>query len=111
MIYEEDKKALKKYRHILAAMIDRSIGYFTPLMALNALESHKEGRIFYCEWYAHIAGAGYKRVEDEDLLRIGREVISRSFENRKINRRRIKECLKIVDANIAGHESILASYF
>ena len=111
MIYDDDKKALKKYRHILAAMIDRSIGYFTPLMALSALESYREGRPFYCEWYAHIAGAGHKRVEDEDLIRIGREIISRSFEDRKINRRRIQWCLKIVDSNIAGNESILASYF
>lgn len=111
MIYDDDKKALKKYRHILAAMIDRSLGYFTPLMALNALESHRKGKVFYCEWYAHIAGAEHKRVEDEDLLRIGREIISRSFEDRKINRRRIQGCLKIVDSNIAGNESILASYF
>ena len=27
---------LKKYRHILAAMIDESLGYFTPRAALSA---------------------------------------------------------------------------
>ena len=49
------KKANQEVSHILAAMIDTSIGYFTPLMALRALLSYKNKEPFYCEWYTHMA--------------------------------------------------------
>ena len=37
MIYDDDKALLKRYRHLIAALIAYSIGYFTPLAALQIL--------------------------------------------------------------------------
>lgn len=34
MIYDSQKQKLKKYRHLIAALISYSIGYFTPLIAI-----------------------------------------------------------------------------
>ena len=38
MIYDMDKELLKRYRHLIAALIAYSIGYFTPLAALQAIK-------------------------------------------------------------------------
>lgn len=47
MIYDSDKKLLKRYRHLIAALIAYSIGYFTPLAALRAIQDYKTiSRIF-----------------------------------------------------------------
>ena len=106
---------LKKYRHILAAMIDESIGYFTPEAALNAIIAYKKKAPFSCEWYLDMAGLGHGKklfdITDDDLRAINRNVISNAFKNRKYRRESIRSCLVIVDRNIAGNESIGASYF
>lgn len=108
MLYESDKKNLKKYRHLIAALISQSIGYFTPLMAYRAIENHKNKTHFFCEWYMHIAGL--RGVgKDEDFLKINRDVIKSAIKNR--NGYDFKHCLAIVDRNIAGEESLGASWF
>ena len=55
MIYGSQKKELRKYRHIIAALIAQSEGYFTPLYALEAIKAYKKKESFGCEWYYHIA--------------------------------------------------------
>ena len=106
---------LKKYRHILAAMIDESIGYFTPAAALNAIIAYKKKAPFSCEWYLDMAGLGHGKklfdITDDDLRAINHNVISGAFKHRDMRRNSIKDCLVIVDRNIAGNESIGASYF
>ena len=108
MLYERDKKKLKKYRHLIAALIDFSIGYFTPLMALSAIEDHKNKIPNCCEWYYDIA---CKRgvQSDADFIKINRDVIKGAINCR--HRKNFKRCLAIVDRNIAGYESVGASWF
>ena len=75
MIYDSDKKKLKKYRHIIAALISQSIGYFTPLMALDTIEDYKKNQPNFCEWYMHIASLR-GTTKDEDFLTINHDVKS-----------------------------------
>ena len=49
MIYEFQKKELRKYRHIIAALIAQSEGYFTPVYALEAIKAYKKKESFGCE--------------------------------------------------------------
>ena len=88
MIYDSDKALLKRYRHITAALIAYSIGYFTPLAALQAIKNFKNHQPNFCEWYLDIA---WKRGlnDDSDFLDINRQIIK----------------------GIAGHESLGASWF
>ena len=118
MISDYDKLQLKKYRHLIAALIDESIGYFTPLAALRAIQSHKQKETFACEWYCHCASLFFKNnnktsVSDEEydqmLLEVNHDAIKFSFMNRRY--RNLKDCLTIVDFNINGNESLLASWF
>ena len=108
MIYDSDKEQLKKYRHLIAALIDYSIGYFTPLMALSAIQDHKNNKANFCEWFLDIA---QKRGvhSDQDFIQINREVIKGAIKYR--HRKSFKRCLAIVDRNIEGYESTVASWF
>ena len=109
-------KNLKKYRHLVACLIDISIGYFTPASALRAIEAYKNNEPFYCEWFIDIA---YKQKkynpavvpsnETEHYLQINRNIIKDSLRYRKASSH--KQCLAIVDRNIAGNLSIGASWF
>ena len=73
----------KKYRHILAAMIDESVGYFTPAAALNAIIAYKKKAPFSCEWYLDMAGLGHGKklfdITDDELRAINHDIISPSF--------------------------------
>ena len=118
MISDSDKLQLKKYRYLVAALIDESIGYFTPLAALRAIQYHKQKETFACEWYCHCASQSFKNqnktnVSDEEydqsLLEVNHDAIKFSFMNRRY--RNLKDCLVIVDFNINGNESLLASWF
>ena len=118
MISDNDKKLMRKYRHIIAALIDESIGYFTPLAALRAIQAHKQKESFGCEWYCHCASQFFKNHNktnvsneeyDQRLLEINHDAIKYSFKNRR--HRNLKYCLAIVDLNINGNESIGASWF
>ena len=60
MISDNDKKMMSKYRHIIAALIDESIGYFTPIAALRAVQAHKQKETFDCEWYCHRVSQFFK---------------------------------------------------
>ena len=108
MIYETDKTLLKRYRHIIAALISYSIGYFTPLAALQAIKDYKNNEPNFCEWFLDIA---WKRElkKDEDLLDINRNVIRAAIKYRHNCSFRL--ALKVVDKNIAGYESLGASWF
>lgn len=108
MIYDSQKKNLKKYRHLIAALISQSIGYFTPLMALGTIEDYKKNQPNFCEWYMHIAGLREAK-NDADFLIINRDIIKRAIKNR--HSWDFQQCLKIVDRNIAGIESMGASWF
>lgn len=108
MIYDEDKKLLKRYRHIIAALIAYSIGYFTPLAALRAIQDYKNNQPNFCEWYLDIA---WKRgsSSDNDLLVINRNIIKASIKYRHCADFRL--ALSVVDRNIIGEESFGASWF
>ena len=77
MIYDKDKELLKRYRHLIAALIAYSIGYFTPLAALQAIKDYKNNEPNFCEWFLDIA---WKRGTntDEDFLTINRNIIRAS---------------------------------
>lgn len=113
MIYESQKKELKKYRHIIAALIAQSEGYFTPLYALEAIKAYKKKESFGCEWYYHIADILFSknkcRYSDENFKKINVEIIRCAIKSRR--RRNIKQCLAIVDKDIEGKESTGASWF
>lgn len=113
MIYGSQKKELRKYRHIIAALIAQSEGYFTPLYALEAIKAYKKKESFGCEWYYHIAdvwfGDSKGRYSDENFKEINVEVIRCAIKSRR--RRNINQYLAIVDKNIEGKESEGASWF
>ena len=108
MIYDSDKKLLKRYRHLIAALIAYSIGYFTPKAALRAIQDYKNNQPNFCEWYLDIA---WKRGtnSDNDLLLINRNIIKASIKYRHCSDFRL--ALQIVNKNIAGYESLGASWF
>ncbi len=108
MIYDTDKALLKRYRHLIAALIAYSIGYFTPLAALQAIKDYKNNEPNFCEWYLDIA---WKRgvKNDEDFLTINRNIIRASIKYR--HNCSFQFALQVVDKNIAGHESLGASWF
>ena len=108
MIYDTDKTLLKRYRHLIAALIAYSIGYFTPLAALQAIKDYKNNKPNFCEWYLDIA---WKRGTNNDavFLDINRNVIKAAIKHRRCSD--FKFALNIVDKNIAGNESLGASWF
>ena len=108
MIYDDDKALLKKYRHLIAALISYSIGYFTPLAALQAIKDFKNNKPNFCEWYLDIA---WKRgvKSDKDFLDINRHIIKGSIKYRHGSD--FAFALEVVNKNIAGHESLGASWF
>lgn len=113
---KKDVQGLKKYRHIVADMVDTSIGYFTPLMALYALKAHQEKTDFCCEWYMDMVmkrhhGMSYKSIPEGAYREVNHDVIKNSFQRRHVARKRYQVCLAIVDRNINGNESIGASWF
>ncbi len=108
MIYYSDKVLLKRYRHLIAALIAYSIGYFTPLAALQAIKDFKNNQPNFCEWYVDIV---WKRGLDDDnaFLDINRQIIKAAVKYRHCSD--FKFALAVVDKNITGHESLGASWF
>ncbi|MBO4779106.1 MAG: hypothetical protein J5497_00555 [Selenomonadaceae bacterium] len=108
MIYDMDKELLKRYRHLIAALIAYSIGYFTPLAALQTIKDYKNNEPNFCEWFLDIA---WKRGTntDEDFLAINRNIIRAAIKYR--HNCSFKLALEVVDKNIAGYESLGASWF
>lgn len=108
MIHDKNKALLKHYRHLIAALIAYSIGYFTPLAALQAIKDYKNNKPNFCEWYLDIA---WKRGtnDDDSFLDINRNVIKAAIKHRRCSD--FKFALNIVDKNIAGYESLGASWF
>ena len=108
MIHDKNKALLKRYRHIIAALISYSIGYFTPLAALQAIKDYKNNKPNFCEWYLDIA---WKRGTNDDnsFLDINRNVIKAAIKHRRCSD--FYFALSIVDKNIAGYESLGASWF
>ena len=108
MIRDKDKVLLKRYRHIIAALIAYSIGYFTPLAALRAIQDYKNNQPNFCEWYLDIA---WKRGTntDDDFIAINRNILKASIKYRHCLD--FKFALSVVDQNILGHESLGASWF
>ena len=108
MILDSDKKLLKRYRHIIAALIAYSIGYFTPLAALQAIKDYKNNKPNFCEFYLDIAfRRGVKN--DKDFLDINRHIIKGSIRYRHCSD--FAFALAVVDKSIAGFESLGASWF
>ena len=116
MISDDDKKLMRKYRHIIAALIAESLGYFTTSMALYAVECQKNNKVNACEWYYHMASLKLRNSDntspedfDKALLQVNHDTIKRAFRHR--HHLNINNSLRIVDYNIEGYESIGASWF
>lgn len=110
MIHDKNKKLLKRYKHLIAALIAYSIGYFTPLAALRAIQDFKNNTPNFCEWYLDIAWKrGTNTDNDNAFLDINRQIIKGAIKHRHCSD--LKFALNIVDKNIAGYESFGASWF
>ena len=113
MISDNDKILMKKYRHIIAALIAESLGYVTPAMALYAIECQKHNKVNACEWYYHMASIKINNSSSTDfdkiLLQVNHDTIKRAFRHR--HHLDINNSLRIVNYNIEGYESIGASWF
>ena len=116
MLTRKEKQELKRYRHLIACLIDCSIGYFTPMAALRAIKAHKKKEPYCCEWYMDIAykqrknqQPGKQTDNDEQYKEINKNIIRSSLRYRK--HKSHKGCLAIVDRNINGNESFGASWF
>lgn len=109
-------KVLARYPRIIANMIELSLGYFTPHMAVNAIKAYKRNEGFYCEWYMHIVGQRNpdKPLEDTDydnqIKQVNHDCIVRAFRYRKDFKNR-KSGRQVVEMNLKGHESVGAAWF
>jgi hypothetical protein len=75
--------ALRRYPRLISHMICESLGYFSPLVAANALAHHINGTPFACEWYSHICSCrGQGLFHDDTLVQVGRDVVKKAFERR-----------------------------
>lgn len=98
-------KQLKKYRHIIAALIEQSLGHFSPLTALKAIDSHKNKKGFICKLYLHLANNRIKFFNDIDtnfetiLLKVNADAIKAAFKWRHTTD--LNHYLKLVDRSIA----------
>ncbi len=109
---------MQKYRSLIGHMICESLGYFTPQSALRAVQSHRDGEPFACEWYSHIATCQGKRMFDrETLIEVNRATIERAFRRREHHAGYMAEYQQakaLVDREIADQGStsgMLASWF
>ena len=97
-------KQLKKYRHIIAALIEQSLGHFSPLTALKAINSHRNKKGFICKLYLHLANNRIKFFNDSDtnfekiLLKINADAIKAAFKWRHTTD--LSKYLSIVDESI-----------
>jgi hypothetical protein len=110
--------ALQRYPRLIAHMICESLGYFSPLVAANALAHHINGTSFPCEWYSHICHRQGKGLfHDEALVEIGREVVQNSFQRRHRHKGPMAEYQQALALVMAERESagatsgMLASWF
>lgn len=110
--------ALRRYPRLISHMICESLGYFSPLVAANALAHHINGTTFACEWYCHMCQCRGKGLfHDETLLEIGRDVVKNAFERRHRHKGPMAEyeqALALVQAerHAAGATAgMLASWF
>ena len=118
MLSDNEKYELKKFKHLAAALIEESLGYFTPAMALYAIKCQKHNEVNGCEWYYHMTtlklrNSGKTKTSSKDfdkaLLQVNHDTIKRAFRRR--HHLDINNSLRIVDYNIEGYESIGASWF
>lgn len=75
------QEALRRWPRLVAHMICESLGYFSPMAAAAALAAYKQGEPYACEWY-YRRGQGQGRLELEQLLRVGQEVVQAAFQFR-----------------------------
>ena len=75
---------MRRYRCLVGHLICQSLGYFTPKAALRAVQAHRDGEPFACEWYSHQAQCLGKGLFDNDtLLQVNRDVIAAAFHGRR----------------------------
>jgi len=74
---------IQKYRKLVGHLICESLGYFTPQSALRAVQAHRDGEPFACEWYSHISMQQSKGMFDQAaLIEINRATLERAFRRR-----------------------------
>ena len=110
--------ALRRYPRLVAHMICESLGYFSPLVAANALAHHINGTSFPCEWYSHMCDCRGKGLfHDQTLVEVGRDVVEYAFQHRHRHKGPMAEyqqalALVMAERQAAGATAgMLASWF
>jgi hypothetical protein len=74
---------IHRYPRLTAHLICKSLGYFCPRSAANAIAHYINGAPFFCEWYCDWAGKMPNRSAYEArILEVGRTAIEQAFRNR-----------------------------
>ena len=119
MLSQEEYHALKKYRHIIACLIEYSLGYFTPLAALRAIKCYKADEPFYCELFmdsvckrfGNVLAAREQDFTEKDCYLDVAESFLRSAIAYNMHSKRYLKALHVVDLELSGKEIVGASWF
>lgn len=77
------RQVIVKYPRLVAHLMCKSLGYFCPLSAANAIAAYINNETFACEWYSHMCSCQGKGYFDHDtLIEINRRTISEAFQQR-----------------------------
>jgi len=110
-------EVMARWPRIVAHMICKSLGYFTPKAAANALLCYTCGKPFWCEWYHHIAQMRDKSryPTDEDLIQVGKEGLEAAIKWRHTHKGFMADyltALALVRRSVAKEgDPLLASWF
>lgn len=119
-IKKDWKYALTCYRRLAAALIEETRGYFTPRSAVASILMRKFYDCYWgCELYDAYDLEKYSKEAMEDSKTLIKEhelhmykrnnaVIRSAIRNRRFSR---KSARSVVEENLAGNESIGASWF
>jgi hypothetical protein len=113
---------IRRYPRLTAHLICKSLGYFCPRSAANAIAHHINGEPYFCEWYCDWA-AKWKRNEHletdvrELLIEVGRRALEYAARQRHHHKGYMAEYSQAMQLVLAEREAagctsgMLASWF
>lgn len=114
---------LQRYPRLVAHLICKSLGYFTPAGAANAIAAYLNGHPFGCEWYYDWAqkqaardrddGKEY-RAFDDILLEVGALALRYAVKQRHDHKGYMadyRQARMLVEAELADRGPVFASWF
>ena len=105
----QQDEVIRRWPHVVAALIAQSNGYFTPRSAANAIISFKLNLPFFCEWYT-FTGTGVS-YDEEYVKKRGADTLRSAIRNRHWNKRDLKRALAVVRKyNEANKSPLFASW-